>query len=119
MGFAQRAADVLVLPNRRDGGQSEYFTSPMKMFEYMASGTPLVASNLPSLREVLSETNAFLVEPDSASALAAGIREVLSRPEQAQSRALQAHHDVAKYSWHQRAQGIIKFISSSSHEIHS
>ena len=40
-----QAADVLLLPHPK----GEYSQSPMKLFEYMASGTPIVASRLPSI----------------------------------------------------------------------
>ena len=56
-------ADVLALPNPSSAISRE-FTSPLKLFEYMASGRPIVASDLPSLREVLADgRNALLVEP--------------------------------------------------------
>lgn len=102
-------ADVLVLPNRKDGGVSEFYTSPMKMFEYMASGRPIVASDLPSLREVLTDTNAILVAPDDAAALVRGIE--LACTEDGQRRAQQARADVEQYTWKRRAQRVQGFLS--------
>lgn len=105
-----RSAQVLVLPNQRDGGVSEFFTSPLKMFEYMASGRPIVASDLSSLREVLTDANAIFVTPDDASALARGIEYACT--EDGQRRGQQALVDVAQYTWEQRAQKVIHFIRS-------
>ena len=48
-----READVLVLPNPASA-ISTHVTSPLKLFEYMAAGRPIVASNLPAIREVLT-----------------------------------------------------------------
>lgn len=106
----QQAADVLVLPNSGREAISAKYTSPLKLFTYMASGIPIVASDLPSLREVLSEKNAYLVRPDDPEALAAGIREALAHPEEALARATQARSDVARYSWKARAEAILKSI---------
>src|SRR5262249_13241169 len=65
------AAAVLVLPNSRAEPISARYTSPLKLFEYMAAGRPIVASDLPSLREVLTGgRNAVLVPPDDPGALA-------------------------------------------------
>ncbi len=65
-------AHVLVLPNTRTH-TSERYTSPLKLFEYLAAGRPIVASDLAAIREVLrDEENALLVEPGSAAALAGG-----------------------------------------------
>ena len=47
------AADVLVIPNSGDYDISRFYTSPIKLFEYMAAKRPIVASNLPSLREIM------------------------------------------------------------------
>jgi glycosyltransferase involved in cell wall biosynthesis len=109
-----RAADVLVLPNIKDNGISEHYTSPLKMFEYMASGTPMVASDLPSIREVLNEQNAMLVTPDDARALADGIRRSLQEERHARGLAEQAHRDIEQYTWEQRAQRIINFITGTA-----
>lgn len=66
----QRAADVLVIPNTARTAISARFTSPLKAFAHMASDVPIVASDVPSIREALSETNAFFFAPDDARSLA-------------------------------------------------
>lgn len=102
------AADVLVLPNIKKG-LFEY-TSPLKLFEYMASGRPIVASDLPSIREILSEENAVLVEPGNPEALAEGIKRVLDDKELANKISQKAREDIIQYTWHNRAKMILKFI---------
>lgn len=112
----QQAADVLVLPNSGKQEISARYTSPLKLFAYMASGKPVVASDLPSIREVLSERNAFLVPPDDPMALAEGIRFALAHPEEAGKRAAQAKEDVKRYTWELRAKHILSFIGTASHQ---
>lgn len=102
-----RAADVLVLPNSGKDEDSARFTSPMKLFEYMASSTPIVASDVPAIREVLDDASARLVLPDDPTALAYGINELLAHPEEAQSRAMNAQTNVARYTWQKRALAIL------------
>ncbi|MFA5830723.1 MAG: glycosyltransferase family 4 protein [Candidatus Paceibacterota bacterium] len=107
------SADVLIIPNKKGNIVSSRYTSPMKLFEYMASGVPIVASDLPSIREILNEKNSFLVQPDDASALANGIKKVLADATGAREIANRARRDVAEYSWEKRAEKILKFISLS------
>ena len=57
---------MLVLPNPASA-ISTHFTSPLKLFEYMAAGRAIVASDLPAIREVLRDgENALLVTPGDA-----------------------------------------------------
>ncbi|OJI07345.1 hypothetical protein BK004_01270 [bacterium CG10_46_32] len=102
-------SDVLVMnyPNTEHYAQ---FMSPIKMFEYMASGTPIVSSDLPSIREVLNENNAVLVEPGNTEALAAGINKVLNDEAFAKRIAAQAQEDVKKYGWNKRAKALISMM---------
>jgi len=98
-----READALVLPTT-DTRWARY-TSPLKLFEYMAAGKPIVASDLPALREVLRDReNALLVAPGDPDALAAGIRRVLDDPALARRLASRALQDAATYSWERRAE---------------
>ena len=99
-----READALVLPNPASA-LSSAFTSPLKLFEYMASGRPIVASDLPSLREVLADgRNAVFVEPGSPRALAAGIRTIEEDRALGERIARQALEDVGDYTWDRRAE---------------
>lgn len=105
-----KAADVLVLPNSGKYDISKYWTSPLKLFEYMAAARPIVARDLPSIREILNENNAILVEEDEAQALATGISIALQDQERAARLAEQARLDAAQYTWKKRAESIINFI---------
>lgn len=105
-----KAADVLVLPNSASRKISTHYTSPMKLFEYMAAGKPIVASALPSIKEVLNESNAVLVDPDDSKELAEGIKKVIEDKELVQSLGTQALRDVQNYTWQKRAQNILNFI---------
>ena len=107
------AADVLVLPNPGCEAISREYTSPLKMFEYMASGRPIVATDLPSVREILRDgENAVLVKSDDPQALAAGIVKMLDNRELARSIANTARAQVPAYTWRNRADHVLGFIRS-------
>jgi len=106
-----KAADILVLPNKRGEKISEIYTSPLKLFEYMASGRPIVAADLPSAREILSESNCLFFRPNDAEDLSRKIGNLLSSEEMSERIARQAYFDVKKYSWTERAKAIINFIN--------
>ena len=99
-----RKATILALPNP-PSAISTHFTSPLKLFEYMAAGRAIVASDLPSIREVLRhEVNALLVAPGAPASLAFGIERLLASPELAARLARNALSDVDDYTWSRRAE---------------
>ncbi len=105
-----KASDVLVLPNSAIEDISVKYTSPLKMFEYMASGTPIVASDLPSIREILNESNSVFAIPDDSQSLSDSIRLVLSNEELGSKISKQAKNDVVSYDWGNRAKTILEFM---------
>lgn len=105
-----KAADLLVLPNSAKEEISKHWTSPMKMFEYMASKRPIVASDLPSLREVLNEKNAILIKPDDNKRLAQAIKSILKKPQAYAKISAQTYQDVQGYTWIERSKRILNFI---------
>jgi len=102
----QAAGDVLVLPNSAKSEISMHFTSPLKLFTYMASGIPIVASDVPSIREILTEETAFWFKPDDAKDLADKIALALSSSD-SHATAQAAREEVKKYSWDVRARNIV------------
>lgn len=103
-----KAADVLALPNSAKDEISRLYTSPLKLFEYMASGVPIVASNLPSVREVLDDKTAYFFIPDDRESLARAVLRALSQEGRAKGE--RAKERVARYAWQKRAQAIMEFL---------
>ena len=96
-------ATILALPNLATA-ISTRFTSPLKLFEYMAAGRAIVASDLPAIREVLRDgENAVLVEPGSAPALAAALGRLAADPARAARLGRAAFADAGEYGWQHRA----------------
>ena len=106
-----KAADVLLMPFPFTQHYA-YYMSPLKMFEYMASQRPIIATNLPSVKEVLNKSNAILIKPDSEEELKLAIEKLLNNLELGKQLAKQAHIDVQEYSWNKRAKDILKFINT-------
>lgn len=107
-----KSADVLVLPNSANSQKSKIWTSPLKLFMYLASQVPIVAADLPSLGEILNQKNSFLYQADNPAALALVIRKVLTDRASAVKISAQAYADSQKHTWQNRAEKIITFIKA-------
>ncbi|MDA8597041.1 glycosyltransferase family 4 protein [Candidatus Pacebacteria bacterium] len=105
----QQAADLLVIPNTAANKLSSAYTSPLKLFAHLASGIPLVVSDIASLRTVVTEEEVTFFLPDNPEDLAAKIKSVLSA---GQANAYKQQNALAKarcYTWRERATQIMQF----------
>lgn len=107
--------DILVSPHV-PVGDTPFFGSPTKIFEYMALRRPIVASRLEQIGEVLEDRRtAVLVEPGNVDDLARGVRDVLARDDAGQSLAEAAYAEAAaRHSWVSRARQIIDLLTDSA-----
>jgi glycosyltransferase involved in cell wall biosynthesis len=104
----QSTADVLLMPYEKviagsSGGNSADYCSPMKMFEYMASQRPVMASDLPVIREVLNESNAVLCPPEDLEAWTLAFESLMADPSRRRLLAERAWQEVQSLSWSARA----------------
>jgi glycosyltransferase involved in cell wall biosynthesis len=116
LAIYQKACDLLLMPFPFTQ-HFAYYMSPLKMFEYMASQRPIIASDLPSIREILSEKNAFIIKPDDSKDLAGGIESVLNNKELSRKISEQAFLDVKQYTWGKRAERILGFINNKTSKL--
>ncbi|PIR97598.1 MAG: hypothetical protein COT91_00400 [Candidatus Doudnabacteria bacterium CG10_big_fil_rev_8_21_14_0_10_41_10] len=106
------SADVFVLPNSAKKDISKYYTSPLKLFEYMASRRPVIASKIPSLLDVLDKSTAIFFTPDDPLDLSKKIKAVLAEEVPTERIVSNAFQEVQKYSWQARAKKILSFLNS-------
>lgn len=108
----QSAADVLVLPLSGKTAETARHTMPIKLFEYLAAGRAIVASDLPTTREVLTHgENGWLVAPDNAQALASAIDRLLVDDDLRGQLATNARTSAGHYTWEKRARTIVASVT--------
>jgi glycosyltransferase involved in cell wall biosynthesis len=109
--------DVLLMPYARSGVggplakvDTSRWCSPMKMFEYMASGAPIVSSDLAVLQEVLRhDRNALIAPVDDPAAWQRAIERLVAEPATRARLAAQALRDLrAHYTWDARAAAVLR-----------
>lgn len=103
------AADVLIMNYPKLEHYSKYM-SPLKLFEYLATGNSVVVSDLPVVREVVSEDEVFFVPPNDVHALASCIAHV-SESGNFNKKKEAALTLVSNYSWDARAKNIVFFVN--------
>lgn len=113
-----RGLDVLLLPYSSSvsgaSGRTDLapWMSPMKLFEGMAAGRPILASDLPVLREVIHAENALLLPPEDVAAWGAALRQLAERPERARALGARARADfLAHYTFDARAGKVLDALA--------
>jgi glycosyltransferase involved in cell wall biosynthesis len=108
----QAACEALLMPYQRtvaasSGGDISRYLSPMKMFEYLACGRAILASDLPVLKEVLSPKTAVLLPPDDLDAWISALEKLRQEPDRRARFANQARSAAQDYSWSRRVARIL------------
>lgn len=105
----QMAADLLFYVTTR-ASPMYWCTSPLKVFEYMATGTPILGARIGSVAEVLNDGNAYCFDPDHPESIGEAFMRYRQDATLAQLKADQALSEVEeKYSWGERARKIAAF----------
>lgn len=106
------AACIAVLPNRPD--VDSQFTSPIKLFEYMGAGCAIVASDLPSIREILAGDEAEWFAPGQPAALAAALQRLLAEPGRARAMSAAVRAKAGRYTWEKRGERLRALLENLS-----
>jgi glycosyltransferase involved in cell wall biosynthesis len=105
-----QAADVLMVAYP-EYDFYKYFTSPMKIFEYMAAGKPIVATDFPTLQEALGDS-ALLVGSQDIDGYVKAIEKITADPQYAQRLGEAAYAKVKENTWANRARVILNFVQA-------
>lgn len=114
------ASDLLVLPYTehitiKGGTKAAEFTSPMKLFEYMAAGKPIVAAAIPSVADILKDgENCAMTAPGNARGFARTVRRCLDDKGFSEKMGRAARQKVGEYTWENRVLKILSFVSSAT-----
>jgi glycosyltransferase involved in cell wall biosynthesis len=107
-----KAADVLIMPYNTKVNfkiMDINTTSPMKLFEYMASNRPIVSTNIPVISKVIKHNKSgLLAGPNNIEQLSSYVVELINDSEKSKNLAAKAFDDVRKYTWVNRCKKILK-----------
>jgi glycosyltransferase involved in cell wall biosynthesis len=97
------ACDILASPHVANADGTPFFGSPTKLFEYMAMGKGIVASNLGQIGQVLEHNRtAWLVVPGDIDALVNGLEHLIDDETLRRTLGAEARREVvARYTWHE------------------
>lgn len=107
-----QAADVLVYPHTN--GEAATFTSPMKLFDYIAAGVPIIANAIPPLQEFKSQNVVtYWCEPDNPQQFIQGIKHILGKYPRLEQNYINSIDIIQQYSWENRISNIMSNIDES------
>lgn len=116
-GWASREAVARILADGRAGLvvlkpiPHEMVTLPIKLFEYMAAGMPVISSDFPVWREIIDGAGCgLLVDPMNTDALVGAMHWVLENPQEAQAMGDRGRMAVLdRYNWDREAEKLVSF----------
>jgi len=107
------ACDILVAPHVPNKDKSPFFGSPTKLFEYMAMGKAIIASNLNQIGEVLGQDCAYLVKPGNSEELSKAMEKIIEDKKLRIYLGESARKKVsAEYTWEKHVEKILNRLES-------
>ncbi len=110
MGSVLEEINFAAIPNGKDT-RSRLFTSPLKLFDYMAAGAALIASDHPSLQEVVGEEKIGWAEPENPRSFANAYNKLRENPVETQKTVLSLMEKANGYSWKRRGERIHEILA--------
>lgn len=114
----QAACDALLMPyqayvSASSGGDIARYLSPLKMFEYLACGRAILASDLPVLQEALiSGENALILPSADANAWVRALKKLSADPDYKVRLGDNARAAAKKYTWTSRVERILAQLAA-------
>jgi glycosyltransferase involved in cell wall biosynthesis len=107
-------ADAIVAPLTPNDRNLVQGCCPLKVLEAMATGTPVIASDMPVVRELGTDGEHFLlVKPGSAKAIKDAVLRLIQEPELAPHLAIAARKRIEKYyTWQQAGAALVEAYKS-------
>ena len=107
MPLLMRASDALIVLGTKRDEYSYFHTSPMKLFEYLPVGRPIVAARTPAIADMVSEKEVSFYEPDNAESMARVVSEAMNNTVVAGTKCVSARALAEKYTWKVRAESVL------------
>ncbi|MCK4343714.1 MAG: glycosyltransferase family 4 protein [Bacteroidales bacterium] len=104
------ACDIFLSPHIPNPDGTKFFGSPTKLFEYMAMGKPIIASNLAQIGDILSHMeSAYLVEPGNISELVKAMKVMVEDENLRKNLGNKTRKEVLeRYTWDIHVENILK-----------
>lgn len=92
---------------------------PNKLFEYMAAGIPVIASDFPLWRELIQRYDCgYLVDPESPESIAGAIKQVMDNPEEAKMKGLNGQRAIrSELNWEVESKGLVQLYQRFNAEV--
>lgn len=111
--------DVLLMPYQKSVSigikhvDTAQWMSPIKMFEYMSSGVPIISSDLPVLKEILKDShNCLLVDPENVEKWSVALNLLINDKQLANNLAINAKAELCEYyTWNKRAEKMLEILN--------
>ncbi|MFA6273103.1 MAG: glycosyltransferase family 4 protein [Candidatus Paceibacterota bacterium] len=105
------AADFLLVTATKKDEYSYHETSPMKLFEYLATGKPIIAAKTPAIGNVVSAEEVIFYEPDDVADLIKQMNFVLDNQNVCDAKAQRALAKAKEFSWQKRAERVLALMN--------